>query len=510
MKIACRAAATGGVALLILAASVSASAAPSPALELGHLFPTTTAAHETGVPASPPVQAAVLAGGYDVPTFAYDVARTGKNPNEAFLGRSNVGVLGQAFAAGFANAGAMDAPPIGASNVSTASGARDLVYVGNEHGAFGAIDATTGAVVWERNVGFQHTTCGDFPNGDAGVTGSAVLDRPTNRVFVPGGDGKLHAFDMATGALVAGWPTPVFTTAPGKLHDYGALTLDTGNHRIYVTLASYCDHTPYKGSVVSFDSSTGGARRQFVVVKNTQSGGGIWGWGGASLDALHNVFVTTGNALPDGSTEATPYAEYLLKLSPAFTLLGAHHPVLKGLDVDFGATPTLIDVQGCAPMLAAENKNGHLYVYRRDNLKAGPLQNLTIVTTGPYLFVGLPAFDAATGTLFVTSPAGGPFGHGMLARRFGATCTSSPLWQTTAGPAASPVSSPTIGNGVVYYADGTGHALHAFDTSTGAELWHSAAGVVTGDVFSAPLLFDGRLFVSSRGGTMHAFAVSGH
>ena len=35
----------------------------------------------------------------------------------------------------------MDAPPIGASKVPTPSGVRDLVYVGNEHGAFGAIDA---------------------------------------------------------------------------------------------------------------------------------------------------------------------------------------------------------------------------------------------------------------------------------------------------------------------------------------------------------------------------------
>jgi outer membrane protein assembly factor BamB len=361
-------------------------------------------------------------------------------------------------------------------------------------------------VVWERNVGFQHTSCGDFPNGDAGVTGSAVLDRATNRVFVPGGDGKLYAFDMGTGTSVAGWPTPVFTTAPRKLHDYGALTLDTTNHRIYVTLASFCDFTPYKGAVVSFDSTTGAAKRQFVVVKNTQSGGGIWGWGGASLDALQNVFVTTGNAMPDGATEATPYAEYALKLSPTFALLGAHHPKLYGNDSDFGSTPTLIDVPGCAPMLAAENKNGHLYVYRRDNLKAGPLQNLTMATTGHDNFLGLPAFDPATGTLFVTTPAGGPYGHGMVARRFGAGCTSSPLWQAAAGPAVSPVSSPTIANGVVYYADGIGQTVHAFDTDSGAELWHSAAGAITGDVFSAPLVFDGRVFVSSRSGTLDAFA----
>lgn len=95
----------------------------------------------------------------------------------------------------------------------------------------------------------------------------------------------------------------------------------------------------------------------------------------------------------------------------------------------------------------------------------------------------------------------------MLARRFGPGCTSTPLWQTSAGPAASPVSSPTIANGVVYYADGIGQAVHAFDTDSGAELWHSATGDITGAVFSAPVVFDGRVLVSSRAGTMNAFTL---
>ena len=57
----------------------------------------------------------------------------------------------------------------------------------------------------------------------------------------------------------------------------------------------------------------------------------------------------------------------------------------------------------------------------------------------------------------------------------------------------------------MYYADGIGKTVHAFDTDSGAELWHSAAGAITGDVYSAPLVFDGRVYVSSRGGTVHAF-----
>jgi outer membrane protein assembly factor BamB len=67
------------------------------------------------------------------------------------------------------------------------------------------------------------------------------------------------------------------------------------------------------------------------------------------------------------------------------------------------------------------------------------------------------------------------------------------------------VSSPTLANGVVYYADGTGNALHAFDATSGAPLWSSSPGDFGGAIFSAPTVFDGRLYASSRGGTLHAF-----
>jgi len=62
----------------------------------------------------------------------------------------------------------------------------------------------------------------------------------------------------------------------------------------------------------------------------------------------------------------------------------------------------------------------------------------------------------------------------------------------------------------VYYADGSGQTVHAFDADSGAELWHSAAGAITGDAFSAPLVLDGRVYVSSREGRLHAFGLPQH
>ncbi|HEY8318878.1 MAG TPA: PQQ-binding-like beta-propeller repeat protein [Amnibacterium sp.] len=430
------------------------------------------------------------------------------NTAEAGLNPSNVGGIQQRWHMGFATKGAFDATPVGASNVGTRLGTLNLIYVGDERGGFGAMDAATGTVVWQHKVGFQHTTCGDFPSGNAGVTGAATLDRATNRVYVVGGDGKLYAFDMGTGDPASGWTPTTVTSDPAHLHVYGGLTLDPTRHTIYAGLASYCDHTPYRGRLVAVDT---GSRtvRSFVVIKNkTQSGGGIWGWGGASLDPGGNPYVTTGNALPNGATEATPYAEYVVKLSPSLAVLGAHHPTLTGRDVDFGATPTLIDLRitGCSLRLAAENKNGFLYIYNRDDIKAGPVETVPIANGSAHnYFQGLPAYDRSSRTLYISNPGDGGRRHGVVALRFGTNCRTTLLWNSVAGPTASPVSPPVVANGVVFYADGTGRTVHAFTATTGHKLWTSAAGLFGGPVFGAPLVFDGRVFVPSRGGTLHAF-----
>lgn len=493
-----------------------------------------------------------IAGQYDVTTYGFDLARTGKNTAETILNTGNVGGLHQVWITGLqdgtlgtgtaaptsasaaltpgrmfptapvtreSNSGVsnratavpaaagtnapIDATPVGAANVLTPSGLHNLLYVGTERGGFGAIDADTGAVVWQANVHYVHTTCGDFVNGDAGVTGAATIDRATNRVYVAGGDGKLYAFDLGTGALVPGWPQ-ILTSFPGVKHVYGALTLDTAHHVIYAGLASFCDAGTYQGLLVAVDTNTR-VKHVFTVIKDTQNGGGIWGWGGAALDAAGNAFVATGNALPNGPTEATPYAEYVLKLSgTTMSVMGAHHPILNGGDVDFGATPTLLNVPGCGiPRLAVENKDGSLFVYGRDALSAGPRE--TIPITGGFFFIGLPAFDPVTGIMYITNPQSGAMPHGMIARKFGTDCRSHPLWNTVAGSAASPVSTPTLANGVVYYDDGLGNAVHAFNAATGAELWHSAAGDFGGATFSAPTVFNGRVYAPSRGGTLHAF-----
>jgi outer membrane protein assembly factor BamB len=52
-----------------------------------------------------------------------------------------------------------------------------------------------------------------------------------------------------------------------------------------------------------------------------------------------------------------------------------------------------------------------------------------------------------------------------------------------------------VANGIVYYGDGRASQEFAFDAATGAQLWSS--GSITGQLFAAPMVADGRLIVAS-------------
>ena len=93
--------------------------------------------------------------------YGFDQQRTGYNPAETTLGTGNVGGLRLLWSASFDSI--VETSPVLAAGVAVNGSPRDLLYAGDEHGNFSAIDANTGAVVWSRNLGFVNTACGDIP-----------------------------------------------------------------------------------------------------------------------------------------------------------------------------------------------------------------------------------------------------------------------------------------------------------------------------------------------------------
>ena len=441
----------------------------------------------------------------DWATYGFDLQRSGFNPDEISVGPRSAGKLHALWRRSLDGVAA--ASPVVASRVRTPAGPAVLVYVGTEHGELVALNAATGEVEWRDRLGSVRTACYDLPDHMAGISGTPVVDRSTGRLYVAVSDGPrsgvlVYAVGLATGVVSPGWPVAI-STDPAHMHVWGALTLRNGT--LYVTMASLCDASPSYGRVVAVDTRRARIAARWFVVHDEGSivgGGGIWGYGGASIDpADGSVYVATGNALPP-EPEGQPYADRVVRLTPSLELVDSHHPALTGRDVDFGTTPMLFQPPGCPPLLAAENKVGALFVYDRDAIGAGPLQRIQIAgsasTAGLGRFIGVPAYSPVTGLVYVSNP--GPdalhFAHGMVALRPGPDCRLRLAWQRRVPTGTMTVSSPTVANGVVYFGTGGGDRVFAFDAATGRALWDSGSSM-RGAVFAPPVVVDGMVFAAS-------------
>jgi outer membrane protein assembly factor BamB len=335
-----------------------------------------------------------------------------------------------------------------------------------------------------------------------GIAGTPVHDPATHLIYVADGAGLLYALDDATGQTAPGWPIQVI---PDPTHDFvwGGLTLANG--RVLVENASYCDIAPYTGFVFSVDPVARQVADTFAVTK-IGDGGGIWGYGGASVDtATQAVYVASGNGL---SSEASGFSENLIRLDPSLNPVAANYPGFVGGDVDYGATPFLYSTP-CNNQVAAINKSGVLVTYDRDNIDAGPLQKLQISNSSGAL-IGDLSEDPTAGLIFVANPNDSPSGsynHGLLAFAVNASCQLQLAWQAGIGSnGGGPMSSPTAIAGVVFDATGGGKKLYALNSGTGAQLWNSGSAF-QGRVYVAPTVVGGQVFAGSWDNHLHAFGV---
>lgn len=453
--------------------------------------------------AQPTVRPARSLAGIDWSTYGFDLQRTGSNPSETGIGTGNVGNLHVLWSV---NLGAvMIAQAVEAAGVLVNNAPTNVIYIGTEHGDFYALDASNGSTVWHKNLGSIQTNCFDMPDAIFGIGGAGVIDRSASLVYVPGGDGDLHALDLATGAEAPGWPvTGVFT--PSQDHVYGGPNLDAAIGKIYVTVASHCDHTPYRGKLEEIDVATHHVQKIFYPAGD-QNGGGIWGPGGAAIDPSNNhVFVATGNALTN--PEYYLYSEDVVELTKGLRVLGSNYPGLQGGDVDFGATPVVFQAPGCPTEVVAKNKSGVLVLYKEGRLNHGYIQRLQVASVNGYQFNGIPAWSPATNRLYIGNSSNSNsdiYKAGMIAFRVNAKCKLKLAWQAAESVTGDhSVSPPTVANGVVFYGQGYENKEYAYDASIGAILWNSGSGI-GGGLYAAPTVINGQLLVPSWDHKLYAF-----
>jgi outer membrane protein assembly factor BamB len=436
----------------------------------------------------------------DWATWGFGVERQGYNPVEDTIGASNVAQLRHLWSV---NLGAdINAAPIVATGIDIAGTPTDVVYLGTNNGVFFAV-STGGQILWYRDLGSIQMDC-PVTDKTRGISAPAVFDRQGNRVFVAGGDGYVYALNPATGAILPGWPVRI---TRDSRHEPVISAPTLFGDTFYVEIASYCDAVPYRGRVVGINTTTLTKTAFWVTGSNTGPlGGGIWGWGGASVDPVNgNLYVATGNAFDD--PENSFYADHVVRLSRKLNVKASHAPGTLIVDDDFGSTPVLFQKSGCPPQFVTEQKNGSLYLYDRDAIATGYRQRKIIRTDGA--FIGVPAYSPETEMVYVPNQrqtSGSTFTYGMLAFKLNAECRLKLAWQTTAGTNGGIPSTPTVANGVVYYSDGFHGQIHAFDATTGAELWASGPEV-TGGILATPIVINGQLIAGSYDNHLHAWGL---
>lgn len=441
------------------------------------------------------------------PMVGFNLQHTGENPYENILSPSDVASVSQRWAT---NVGGtyIDDQPVVAANVNVNGTTQNLLYVGDEHGHLTALNATTGAVVWQRALGWQlggssNPGCQYSPFG---ISDSPAIDQASNTLYVVDGTNELYALDMSTGTTKPGWPISISTDSINE-HVWSGLSLVNG--MLYVPVASECDAGPYRGRLVAVDTSTATIAHIFYVNgQNGAIGGGIWGYAGASFSTSGTfTFVGTGNAI--GSNPNAGHSDSVVKLDTSnLSVSAANNPGIMGSDSDFGSTPVLFQQPGCPAELALENKNGMLYLYDQGRVHLGPLQSLQISTTSSQDLIGDVAWSSADNLLFVSNAAGqSPYPSGLLAFKLvhvSGTCELSLAWQAALGPAASVVPPPVVANGVVYYADGTGNTIYALDETSGTVLF---SATLPDHIMTSPVIVNGMLYVPDWNGLVYAFGL---
>ena len=207
-----------------------------------------------------------------------------------------------------------------------------------------ALNATTGAVIWQRiDIGPAVTSglpCGNI--NPAGTIGTPVVDLASRSLFfdalIAGSPIKhfIYSLNVDTGATNAGWPVDLNATASYNgipfvslaQENRGALALVNGI--VYDSYSGYLgDCGNYHGWVVGVDINNPSNVHGWAT---TALGGGIWGHSGVASDGT-NMFVITGNTFNTGGNWMGGEAIIRLQAGPSLDrpthrLLGTHQLVL--------------------------------------------------------------------------------------------------------------------------------------------------------------------------------------
>lgn len=386
-----------------------------------------------------------------------------------------------------------------------------LVYAATLNNTVYALNQSTSAVVWSRNLGAPVTggwQCGNV--SPQGILGTPVIDTGGSRIYVAAllnSDHLYHVFglDLASGAI------GLSTTIPATIgsgfswtdqQERGALAVHNGY--VYVPFGGRAgDCGAYHGWVVGVPTS---GSTTLAVYETPSQGSGIWTAGGVAVDdATGNVFATTGNATGSGCG-SVDQNDAVIRLSPTLGLQDYFMPQdwqadWCSNDQDLGsAGPTLLGPN----LLFQAGKWGGGFLLNPNSLGGVNGQQFPSPTNYTQADVCFGNHSDAT---FGSFAYAAPFvyveceGHGLVALNTvtsapvsftpcGSTC-GAPNW--TAGGTAT-FGPPIVAAGVVWAAT-SGGGLYGFNAANGTQLFHSASFSI--NRFVTPAEAGGSVYVPS-------------
>jgi polyvinyl alcohol dehydrogenase (cytochrome) len=423
------------------------------------------------------------------------------------------------------------------------------VFVGSAGGIFYSLSADSGCIHWHFKT----------ESGVRGAPSIGVIETATGPryvVFVGDRNANLYALDALTGALV--WQTEVDAhplariTGSPMLYE-GRLYIGTSSgEEVAATTAGY-ECCKFRGSVMAFDATTGAQLWKTWTVEEPQPLGkdsaGVqqWGpsgapvWSSPTIDPLQRaVYVTTGNNYSDPPT-ATSNAFLAFDLdtgamlwSRQMTPNDAYNsacrmtdktacPATNGPDFDFASSSILVDLGNGKRALVAGQKSGLVHALDPDN--GGTV--LWSVRIGRGSTVGGVQWGSAvdSSNVYVALSdmgrivvEGNPntdtdplVGGGMFAL---ALATGETVWHTPPAECGlrarcSPAQSAAVSaiDGIAFSGSVDGH-LRAYSTRDGTVVWdfdsvgtYEAVGGLTGRGGSmdgpGPVIAGGMLIVNS-------------
>jgi outer membrane protein assembly factor BamB len=299
-------------------------------------------------------------------TWQGDPERTGWARAETTLGRQNVSRLKLLWHASLdaevtkVNGYSTLTDPLVAEGIATKQGVRKVVYTASAENNVYALDADTGAILWERKFPNKSKppspATGNCPNN---LNATPVIDKKTGILYVLGNDGMLRGLGLADGddrLAPAAFTAPYSRNWSLNLSDGFVYTASSRGCGGAISNIVAIDLTKPNHPVSTFFPSTGKAS-------------GPWGRGGIVRTPYGVVTQTADGAYDPASGR---FGNTFLGLTKDLRLTDSYTPAnedyLNRKDFDLGASsPTVFPYEKWT-LVASASKEGVIYLLDASDL----------------------------------------------------------------------------------------------------------------------------------------------